>query len=80
MQDFLAEYCLYLDPEIEDALRVAKNCATSHEDFLTPPKDIELIEKNWIDIHKPFNMIRAKIKLPSIPIPEDPQKPRSIVM
>jgi len=80
MQDFLAEYCLFIDPEIEDALRVAKNCATSHEDFLEPPRDNNLIVKNWLDIHKPFNLIRVKIQLPSIPIPKDPQKLRSIVM
>lgn len=72
MQNWLAENCLYLYPEIEHALRVSINCATSHKEFVRAPRDNELILRNWETIHKPEELIRQRIKLHPIPIPDDP--------
>ena len=73
MQDWLYENCLYLDPEVEDALRVSINCALHHESYLRyrDKHDSDFIMENWNNIHKPETLIRSKIKLHPIPIPED---------
>ncbi|HEX9666406.1 MAG TPA: hypothetical protein VGA95_07575 [Thermodesulfobacteriota bacterium] len=73
MQDWLSENCLYLDPEIEDALRVSIDCASHHEGYVNTKSDSKFIMENWNDIHKPRTLIRTKIKLHPIPIPEDPK-------
>jgi len=77
MQDWLPYNCLYLDQEIEDALRDAVNCALYHQSFVNAGSDE--IMNNWNDIHKPGNLIRIKIKLHPIPIPEDTKGKESTI-
>jgi len=73
MQIWLSENCLFLDPEIEKALTVSINCASSHASFIDAGEDSKLIMKNWDDIHKPETLIRSKIKLHPFKTPDDPK-------
>jgi len=70
---FMNENLLYLDEKVEMSLRRCALSAGVHTELLYDiERNKDEIEKNWLKIMEPSNLIRSTCNLPAIPIPKEP--------